>query len=75
LPIPARERSTYRIELRPGPGIDGIRALRGALKVLGRRFGMTAVSVEEIKPTCGGTALLKEGDDLCPSSSASMNAG
>jgi hypothetical protein len=65
LPIPAGERSTYRITLRPGPGVDGIKALRGALKILGRRFGMTAVAVEEIKPQTerGGIAPLKEGDD------------
>jgi hypothetical protein len=56
LPIPAEQRSTYRITLRPEPGVDGIKALRGALKILGRRFGMTATGVEEIKPQTDAAA-------------------
>jgi hypothetical protein len=38
----------YAIELQARPGADGVRQLRGALKVLGRRFGLRAVSVSEI---------------------------
>jgi hypothetical protein len=33
------------VKLRPGPGVDAIRALRAALKVLGRRFGLRAISI------------------------------
>jgi hypothetical protein len=32
-------RQVYIVTLRPLPNVDGIRALRGALKVLLRRFG------------------------------------
>jgi hypothetical protein len=46
----SRPRSTdYVVRLRPKPGIDGVYALRGALKVLGRRFGLRAVWVEEAR--------------------------
>jgi hypothetical protein len=37
--------------LRPGPRVDAIRALRAALKVLGRRFGLRAISVEAEQPS------------------------
>lgn len=43
----ANTRPIYVIRLRPGPGIDPIKALRFALKLLGRRFGLQAISVEE----------------------------
>jgi hypothetical protein len=36
----------FVIVLRPAPGIDGIRALRAALKLLLRRFGLRAIKVE-----------------------------
>jgi hypothetical protein len=38
--------NTFVIRVRPKPGVDPIRALRGVLKVLGRRFGLRAVTVE-----------------------------
>jgi hypothetical protein len=44
-----RRRPTYLIRLRPKPKIDAIRALRGALKVLNRRFGLRAIKVEKRK--------------------------
>jgi hypothetical protein len=41
------ERPTYVIRLRPQPQVDAIRALRGALKILLRRFGLKAIEVKE----------------------------
>ena len=41
---------TFLVRLRALPGVDGVRALRAALKVLLRRFGLQAVSVEEEIP-------------------------
>ena len=38
---------TYLIRLQPKPGIDVVRALWQALKVLLRRFGLRAVEVKE----------------------------
>lgn len=38
--------ATFLIRVRPQPGVDPIRALRSLLKLLGRRFGLRAVSVE-----------------------------
>ena len=38
-------RETYIVTLRSEPGIDGIRALRVALKVLLRRFGLRCISI------------------------------
>jgi len=35
----------FVIRLRAGPKVDAIRALRAALKVLGRRFGLRAISI------------------------------
>jgi hypothetical protein len=43
---PQTPRPTFLIELRPQPGVDAVRALRMALKVLLRRFGLKAVKVE-----------------------------
>lgn len=37
----------YLLILRPEPGIDAVRALRAALKVLKRRYGLKVVSVME----------------------------
>lgn len=37
----------YILRLTPAPGTDGIKALRLALKVLLRRFGLRCVSVEQ----------------------------
>ena len=38
----------YVVELRPEPGIDGVRALRALLKLGLRRFGLRCVRVEEL---------------------------
>ena len=40
-------RPTFIVALRPEPNVDGVRALRFALKVLKRRFGLQALSVFE----------------------------
>ncbi len=40
-------RPTYVIHVQPMPGVDGIRALRAALKALKRRYGLRAVSIGE----------------------------
>jgi hypothetical protein len=36
----------FVIRLRAGPKVDAIRALRGVLKVLLRRFGLRAISIQ-----------------------------
>jgi hypothetical protein len=41
------DRPTFVIVLRPEPGVDPVRALRAALKVLLRRFGLKALEVRE----------------------------
>jgi hypothetical protein len=43
----AGRRSIFTLRLRPEKGVDPIRALRGALKILLRKFGLRTVSVEE----------------------------
>ena len=43
-------RPVYMIRLRPEPHVDGIRALRATLKILGRRFGLKALEVREENP-------------------------
>jgi hypothetical protein len=40
----------FVIRLRAASKVDAIRALRGALKVLLRRFGLRAISAEQEKP-------------------------
>jgi hypothetical protein len=40
----------FVIRLRAGPKVDPIKALRAALKVLLRRFGLRAISVREEMP-------------------------
>lgn len=40
-------RPIYTLTIRPEPQIDGIRALRAAIKVLGRRFGLRVVAIHE----------------------------
>jgi hypothetical protein len=55
--VPANRTSTSRREayvltLRPMPGVDGIRALRAALKFLLRRFGLKAVKIGEVRNQC-----------------------
>jgi hypothetical protein len=36
----------FVVRLTPRKGVDGIKALRAALKLLGRRFGLRAVKIE-----------------------------
>ena len=43
----ATARPIYTVRLRPQPGVDAVRALRAALKVLLRRFGLRAIEVKE----------------------------
>jgi hypothetical protein len=40
----------FVIRLRAAPKVDAIRTLRVALKVLGRRFGLRAISVRAESP-------------------------
>jgi hypothetical protein len=42
-------RPIYVIRLRPNPGVDAIRALRRALKILLRSCGMRTLSIDEEK--------------------------
>jgi hypothetical protein len=44
-------RPTFVLHLRLKPGIDPIKALRCALKILGRRFGLRAIEVREERKT------------------------
>lgn len=44
-----QSRPVYIVALKPLPGVNGIRALRGALKVLKRCFGLQATSIHETK--------------------------
>jgi hypothetical protein len=39
--------SIFVVRLQAKPGVDPIRALRGGLKALGRRYGLRAVAVSE----------------------------
>jgi hypothetical protein len=43
---PRRPGPVYVLRLRAGSKVDAIRALRAALKVLGRRFGLRAISIK-----------------------------
>jgi hypothetical protein len=38
--------SIFLVRLRALPGVDGVRALRAALKVLLRRFGLRCLSID-----------------------------
>jgi hypothetical protein len=42
-------RPVFIIALRAERGVDAIRALRAALKILGRRFGLRAISVKQFE--------------------------
>jgi hypothetical protein len=42
------------VRLRAPPGVDGVRALRAALKTLLRRYGLKCVSVEVPANLIGG---------------------
>jgi hypothetical protein len=45
--VTARKTSpVFIIRLRPRAGVDAIKALRAALKLLGRRYGLRAVKIE-----------------------------
>jgi hypothetical protein len=45
--MPARtDHPVFVLRLLPLSGVDGVRALRAALKVLLRRFGLKALSIE-----------------------------
>jgi hypothetical protein len=43
---PAKHRPTYTIRVRAEPGIDPIRSLRALLKVMLRKFGLRAISID-----------------------------
>jgi hypothetical protein len=47
--VPKRrsQRPTFTLRLRAEPGVDAIRALRAALKVLLRRYRLRAISISE----------------------------
>lgn len=47
---PADRRPVFVLRLRAAPGVDPVRALRAALKVLLRRFGLKAIEVAEEPP-------------------------
>ena len=55
------ERPLFVVTLQPQPGVDGVHALRGALKTALRRFGLKAVSAyvaspqNQDDPTAAGT--------------------
>jgi hypothetical protein len=40
-------RNDYMVTLRPLPNVDGIRALRAAVKCLLRRYGLRVIRAEE----------------------------
>jgi len=46
-PIPAKERPTFTLELRPEPGVDPVLAVRALLKIALRRFGLRCVAARE----------------------------
>ena len=43
-------RPIYVIRVQPLPDVDAVRALRAALKVLFRRFGLKAIEVRQADP-------------------------
>lgn len=43
-------RTIYVITVTPLPGVDAVRMLRQALKVLLRRFGLRCIDIAERKP-------------------------
>jgi hypothetical protein len=47
----AADRPIFILRLRPEPGVAGLRALRAALKVLLRRFGLKVVDIKEEEQT------------------------
>jgi hypothetical protein len=56
--------TTFRITLRSREGDDGIRILRAALKLLLRRFGLQAVSVEEMSGADNDKPTLQPNDTI-----------
>jgi hypothetical protein len=47
--VKANERPTFRLLLRPEPGVEPERALRWALKILLRRCRLKCISVERVE--------------------------
>jgi hypothetical protein len=47
--VKANERPTFRLLLRPEPGVEPERALRWALKILPRRCRLKCISVERVE--------------------------
>ena len=45
--LPRDRRPIFVVRLQARPGVDPIRALRAALKALGRRYGLRAVAVSQ----------------------------
>jgi hypothetical protein len=41
--------TTFTITMRTKPNVDPVRALRGAIKVLGRYYGFRIMQIDEIK--------------------------
>ena len=58
------DQPTFVVCLRPRPGIAPYRALRGALKVLGRRFGLQAISITTKKQSRVTRNATKSGSPL-----------
>jgi hypothetical protein len=46
----AVDRPTFRLVLRPEPGVDATRALRSLIKIALRTFRLKCISVEEMPP-------------------------
>jgi hypothetical protein len=44
----ARSTGDYLVQLRPRPGTDAVHNLRGALKMLLRRYDLQVIKIEEI---------------------------
>jgi hypothetical protein len=56
--ITRRSGPVFVVRLRAGSKIDAIRALRAALKVLGRRFALRAISIRA-EPEASGDPRIK----------------
>ena len=50
-----RDGPIYVLTVRPLRGVDPVRALRGALKVLLRRFGLICISIQETTDNGGAS--------------------
>jgi hypothetical protein len=49
LQVLAAKMTTFTITMRAKPNVDPIKALRGAIKVLGRYYGFRILQIDEIK--------------------------